>query len=81
MWDARAEATRVRLLDHRSTDAVGDAAGPDDRLARTRAALVDVLAGDPASVTARIFPAGRAVYATIVVTDVAGENRRIGIND
>ncbi|QGU04331.1 sensor histidine kinase [Corynebacterium comes] len=83
VWDARAAGARVRLLDDRSTDAADaiDAAGTGDRLARTRAALAEVLAGDAESVTARIYPAGRAVYATIVVTDPAGENHRIEIND
>lgn len=79
VWDARADGARVRLLDDRSTDTGGDAAR-DERLAQTRAALVDVLAGDLSSVTARIFPAGRSVYATIVVADRVGESHRVQIS-
>lgn len=82
VWDARASGARVRLLDDRSTDAADTVgtAGAGDRLGRTQAALAEVLAGDAESVTARIYPAGRAVYAMIVFTDRAGESHRVRIS-
>lgn len=79
VWDARAGGVRVRLLDDRSTSDVSrrrGADGEDPRLGRLHRMLVEALAGEegPDSVTARIFPEGRAVYATVLVS--RGEDTR-----
>ena len=85
VWDARARGVQVRLLDDRSPSDVSRsrcAAGEDPRLGGLHRMLVGELAGkggDPDSVTTRIFPAGRAVYATVLISS-GGDTRRLLIS-
>lgn len=84
VWDARARGVGVRLLDDRSS--LGALAeeplpeNPDPRLAETRDTVVGALSeGEVEEVTARIFPSGRSVYATVLVT-AGGETTRLSVS-
>ncbi|RNE48414.1 hypothetical protein C5L39_07845 [Corynebacterium alimapuense] len=73
VWEARARGVNVRLLDDRYSGlSLPNRVGADPRLAALHLRLQEILDScSHGSITARIVPAGRANYATIVI---AGED-------
>ncbi|MGP6173458.1 hypothetical protein [Corynebacterium sp. A21] len=78
VWDARATGRQVQILDDRSTQ--GELPEPDTQLPHLHRQFIGILEErNYRELTLRLFPAGRARYATILLTNTEGEIQRIEV--